>query len=150
MARYLTWIFLSFFYSTFWIFVVHRVDKFALKQTRMDVTRAKQIFRIGSACFVTLISYLITLVILEIFGNKRTHISDYYGLGVSTWLSTLKIAALNTVLFAGNHYINFVTRNHQKFEKFEKFDFLDFLTKILVCPFLEEALFTTLSYHVYI
>ena len=73
---------------------------------------------------------------------------DYYGIGFNTVLSTIKIAALNTVLFAGNHYINFASNRLQ--ENRLNFDFLEFLTKIVVCPFLEEALFTTLSYHVYI
>lgn len=141
---------LSFTSATSWIMVVHYIDKIAERiKHPIRKERRKNVYRIITAFSVTLCNHVLVLLSISRLPNKQNY-KDFYFFNFSTFAKIFKVLLLNTVLFSGNWVCIVQNEGVLRFLKFNFSLNLQNAKKILVCPFLEEALFTVLAYHSYI
>lgn len=141
---------LSFMSATSWIMVVHYIDKISDRiKNPVRRNRKKTVYRIITAFSVTFSNHILVLLAISRLPQKEGYLG-YYKFETETLVKIFKVVLLNSVLFVGNWIC--VTQNEgmKLFFGYNLEVNLENFKKFVVCPFLEEALFTTLAYHSYV
>ena len=148
----ITFTLITFISTLSWIILVHQIDKRTSRiKNPIKRQRLKDIYRIASAAIVTITNHLLILHLVSQThpqASKRDY-TRYYNLSQRTLYNTLKVQLLNAVLFLGNWIC--IARNEglTNYLISQTSPNLENLKRLVVCPLLEEALFTVLSYHLF-